>query len=105
MISNPRLRHFVIDTAKELDIDYQDSVVMGGETDAGKIHLTGAGCPSLVIGIPTRHIHSHNGILDLKDVEKAVELLVEVIKRLDQETVESFTQLKISPLFSFFFDL
>ena len=93
MIPNPRLRHFVIDIAKELNIDYQDSVVMGGGTDAGKIHLTGAGCPSLVIGIPTRHIHSHNGILDLGDVEQAIELLVEVIKKLDKKTVESFTQI------------
>jgi endoglucanase len=46
-----------------------------------------------VISVPTRHIHSHNGILDLGDVEKAVELLVEVVKRLDQKTVDSFTQI------------
>ena len=93
MIPNPRLRHFVIDIAKEFDIDYQDSVVMGGGTDAGRIHLTGPGCPSLVISVPTRHIHSHNGILDLGDVEKAVQLLVEVIKKLDQDRVDSFTQI------------
>ncbi|MFX0051370.1 MAG: M42 family metallopeptidase, partial [Candidatus Hermodarchaeota archaeon] len=93
MIPNPRLRHFVIDIAKEYNIDYQDSFVMGGTTDAGMIHITGTGCPSLVISIPTRHIHSHNGILDLGDVEKAVNLLTEVIKRLDQKTVDSFTQI------------
>ena len=66
---------------------------MGGGTDAGRIHLTGPGCPSLVLGIPTRHIHSHNGILDLGDVEKAVSLLIEVIKRLDLDTVNSFTEI------------
>lgn len=93
MIPNPRLRHFVIDIAKELKIDYQDSIVMGGGTDAGVIHITGSGCPSLVLGVPTRHIHSHNGILDLGDVEKAVNLLIEVIKRLDQKTVASFTEI------------
>jgi len=93
MIPNPRLRHFVIDIAKELKIDYQDSVVMAGGTDAGVIHITGSGCPSLVISVPTRHIHSHNGILDLGDVEKAVNLLIEVIKRLDQKTVASFTEI------------
>ncbi|MFX0208382.1 MAG: M42 family metallopeptidase, partial [Candidatus Hodarchaeota archaeon] len=93
MIPNPRLRHFVIDIAKEHNIDYQDSFVMGGTTDAGMIHITGTGCPSLVISIPTRHIHSHNGILDLGDVEKAVKLLTEVIKRLDQKTVDSFTEI------------
>ncbi|MFX0173710.1 MAG: M42 family metallopeptidase [Candidatus Hodarchaeota archaeon] len=93
MIPNPRLRHFVIDIAKELEINYQDSFVMGGATDAGPIHITGTGCPSLVIGIPTRHIHSHNGILDLGDVEKAIRLLTEVIKRLDQRTIDSFTEI------------
>ncbi|MFX0087088.1 MAG: M42 family metallopeptidase [Candidatus Hodarchaeota archaeon] len=93
MIPNPRFRNFVIDLAKELKIEYQDSVVMGGGTDAGRIHLTGSGCPSLVLGIPTRHIHSHNGILDLGDVEKAIKLIKEVIKRLDKSTIESFTEI------------
>ncbi len=93
MIPNPRFRNFVIDLAKELKIEYQDSVVMGGTTDAGRIHLTGSGCPSLVLGIPTRHIHSHNGILDLGDVEKAIRLIKEVIKRLDNSTIESFTEI------------
>ena len=93
MIPNPRLKHYVLDIAKEKGIDHQLSIIFGGGTDAGVIHITGAGCPSLVISVPTRHIHSHNGILDLGDVEKAVELLVEVVKKLDQKTVDSFTQI------------
>jgi endoglucanase len=93
MIPNPRLKHFVLDIAEEKNIAHQLSLVLGGGTDAGIIHITGAGCPSLVIGVPTRHIHSHNGILDLGDVEKTVKLLIEVIKRLDQKTVDSFTQI------------
>ncbi|MHA2248946.1 MAG: M42 family metallopeptidase [Candidatus Kariarchaeaceae archaeon] len=91
MVPNPRLKDFVIDIAKEKGIDHQLSVVMGGGTDAGVIHITGIGCPSLVISVPTRHIHSHNGIFDLADLEKAIDLMIEVIKRLDQETVDSFT--------------
>ena len=93
MIPNPRLKYFVLDIAEEKKIPHQLSLVLGGGTDAGVIHITGAGCPSLVIGVPTRHIHSHNGILDLGDVEKTVELLIEVIKRLDQKAVDSFTQI------------
>jgi len=93
MIPNPRFRGFVIDIANELKIDYQDSVVMGGGTDAGRIHLTGSGCPSIVLGISTRHIHSHNGILDLGDVEKAIKLIKEVLIRLDQKTIDSFTEI------------
>ncbi|MFX1283046.1 MAG: M42 family metallopeptidase [Promethearchaeota archaeon] len=93
MIPNPRLKHFVLDIAKEKGITHQLSIILGGATDAGIIHITGAGCPSLVLGVPTRHIHSHNGILDLGDVENAVDLLTEVVKKLDQKTVDSFTQI------------
>ena len=93
MIPNPRFRDFVIKTAEELEIPHQLSVVPGGGTDAGVIHLTEMGCPSIVIGIPTRHIHAHNGILDLEDVKNAIKLIVELIKRLDKETVEGFTRI------------
>ena len=93
MIPNPRLRDFVIRTAEELDIPHQLSLVPGGGTDAGVIHITEMGCPSIVIGIPTRHIHAHNGIMDLKDSENAIKLIIELVKRLDNKTVESFTRI------------
>ena len=92
MIPNQPLKEFVIKTAEEAGIPLQLSQVMGG-TDAGRIHLNRAGCPSVVIGVPTRHIHSHVGLLSLEDAENAVRLVVELIKRLDKETVESFTAL------------
>ncbi len=91
MIPNPRFRDFVIKTAEELEIPHQLSLVAGGGTDAGVIHITDMGCPSIVIGIPTRHIHAHNGIIDLNDIDNAIKLILELIKRLDKETVESFT--------------
>ena len=93
MLANPYFRHFVLDIAKEVGINVQDSILFRGGTDAGVMHTTGAGCPSLVFGIATRHIHSHYGILDMDDVEKCVDLLIEVIKRLDQKTVDSFTKI------------
>ncbi len=93
MIPNPRLRSFVLDIAEEVGVRYQPAFLKAGGTDAGVIQFAGAGCPSLFLGIPTRHIHSHHGILDLTDVENAITLLIEVIKRLDTKTVESFTAL------------
>ena len=93
MIPNPRFRDFVIKTAEELDIPFQLSLVPGGGTDAGVIHLTDMGCPSIVIGIATRHIHAHNGILDLNDVKNAIKLLIRLIEKLDKETVEGFTKI------------
>jgi len=93
MIPNPKLRRFALEVAEEMDIKHQPAFLKSGGTDAGVIHLAGMGAPSLFLGIPTRYIHSHHGMLDLDDVENAVQLLIELIKRLDQKTVESFTSL------------
>ncbi len=93
MIPNQPLLDFVMKTAKKEKISYQLSQMYGGGTDAGVIHLDRTGCPSLVIGVPTRHIHSHVGILNLDDIEKTIDLLVAVVKGLDKKTVTSFTAL------------
>ncbi len=47
----------------------------------------------MVISVPTRHIHSHVGLLSLEDVENAILLVIELLKRLDANTVEGFTAL------------
>ena len=85
------LKDFVMKTAEEAKIPLQLSQVARGGTDAGRIHLNRVGCPSVVISVPTRHIHSHVGLLSLDDTENTVKLVVELVKRLDQKTVESFT--------------
>jgi len=93
MIPNQLLKEFVIQAAEEQKIPYQLSQVARGGTDAGRIHISRAGCPSIVIGVATRHIHSSVGLLSLEDVDNAVKLCVELVKRLDQKTVEGFTSL------------
>lgn len=90
MIPNQKLKEFVIQVAEEAKIPYQLSAVTGG-TDAGRLHLYRGGRPSIVIGVPTRHIHSHVSILSLSDVENTVKLVVELVRRLDEDTVRSFT--------------
>jgi len=93
MIPNQPFKAFVIETAKQAQIPLQLSQMAGGGTDAGRIHMNRAGCPTVVLTVPTRHIHSHVGLLSLKDTENAVRLVIELVKRLDAETVESFTAL------------
>ncbi|WNF35996.1 M42 family metallopeptidase [Bacillaceae bacterium IKA-2] len=91
MISHKGLRDFVTDTADEAGIPYQFDYVAGGGTDSGAIHLTANGVPSLSITIATRYIHTHAAILHRDDFENAVKLIVEVIKKLDNETVAKIT--------------
>lgn len=92
MIPNHKLRNLVIDTAKKYDIPVQiraDSV--RGGTDGAVIHLHGSGVPTVVLSLPTRHIHSHGGIMHRDDFDGAVELLTKVIQELDQKTVADLT--------------
>lgn len=61
-------------------IPVQLEVGSGGTTDATAIHLTKGGIPSTTISIPSRYIHSPVEMLDLRDIDAAVELLVEALK-------------------------
>jgi endoglucanase len=89
MIPNVALRHLVMDTAQELGIPLQSSAIPGGGTDGGVIHFYRRGVPTVVLGVPARHIHSHGSIIDRGDYDKAVKLLVALIRKLDAATVES----------------
>ena len=93
MIPNQGLVDLVIKTADAAKIPYQLSQIARGGTDAGVIHISNAGCPSVVIGVPTRHIHSHVGLFSMADAENGVKLIVEIIKRLDKNTVAALTEI------------
>lgn len=93
MIPNQPFKDLVWKTAQDAKIPLQLSQVARGGTDAGRIHLDRAGCPSVVISVPTRHIHSHVGLFNLEDAENAVKLVIELVKKLDRKTVESFTRI------------
>ncbi len=91
MIPNLKLRDLVIATAEELNIPLQFSAMTGGATDGGMIHLHNEGVPTVVIGIPTRHIHSHNAILCRDDYDWAFRLVLAVVRKLDTQTVAGLT--------------
>jgi len=93
MIPNQAFKELAIQVAESEKIPYQLSGVAKGGTDAGRIHLHKTGCPSIVISVPTRHIHSHAGMLSLSDLSDAIELTMKIVGRLDKKTVDSFTAL------------
>lgn len=88
MVGHSDLRNFVIKVAHELDIPYQFSYIPFGGTDAGPMHVNLDGAPCLYLGIATRYIHSHAGIIHKDDYINTVKLLTEVIKRLDENAVK-----------------
>ena len=92
MIPNLALRDLTMDTAEELGINLQFDAMQRGGTDAGTIHIHGAGVPCVVLGVPSRHIHSHASIIHRSDYDDALRLVVELVKRLDGETVAGLTR-------------
>ena len=87
MIPNRKLLNFIVDVAEEEGIPYQLTVVSGG-TDAGRLHLYKEGRPSIVVGVPTRHIHSHVSVFHRDDLENLVRLLIAVVRKLDKKAYE-----------------
>jgi len=92
MIPNRKLRDLVVETAEAHKIPYHFAALERGGTDGGRIHMSRSGVPTLYVGAATRYIHSHTAILHKGDFENLVNLLVEVIKKLDMKTAESFTR-------------
>jgi len=91
-IPNTRLRDLAIETAKKHKIKHEVAFLAAGGTDAGRIHVHARGVPCLVLGVPTRHIHTPAGILHADDYDATLKLVVELIKVLDQKTVEGLTK-------------
>ena len=91
MIPNLKLRDMVIDTAKKLNVPLQVSAMEGGATDGGPIHLHGAGVPTVVLSVPTRHIHSHNALLRRDDFDRTVELATALVQELDKGAIAALT--------------
>jgi putative aminopeptidase FrvX len=87
-IANPRLARLAIETAQAAGIPHQVTVRRSGGTDAGSFHLANEGIPSIVLGVPTRYIHSHNAIIDLNDYLHLLSLSIALTRRLDGATVE-----------------
>lgn len=94
MIPHRKLRDLVQETAKENSIPYQIDIMSGGGTDAGRFHVANNGVPTMVVSVPARYIHSHVSVVHDDDLENAVELLCEVIKKLDNSTVKQIKGLR-----------
>ncbi len=91
-LMNPALAQLAIETAEKEKIPHQLAVRQGGGTDAGRIHLAGEGVPCVVLGVPSRYIHSHNSIIDLADYRAMLDLSVALVRRLNATQVRKLTR-------------
>ena len=84
LIAHPKVLRLLIDSAKENKIVYQLETGIRGATDAARIALSREGVPSGVISVAARYIHSPSGIVDISDIEKAVQLTTATIKNVSK---------------------
>jgi putative aminopeptidase FrvX len=82
LIADRRLVDLLIETAKENRIPYQFKQATVGGTDAGQIHLTKEGVPSVAVAVPTRYIHAPVSLLSRQDFEHTIALMTKTLPNL-----------------------
>ena len=87
-VADPRLLRHVVQTAKESEIPYQFKQPGIGGTDAGTIHFTRGGVPSITLAVPCRYIHGPISLLDPRDLTHTIALTRAALQRLTPELLE-----------------
>lgn len=90
MLSNPRVIAFAKEIAEENKIPYQVIAREKGSTNGAKYHMLENGIPVIVIGIPTRYIHTHYSYSSVEDLEAGIKLAVEISKKINSEIIKGF---------------
>ncbi len=86
-IADPRLLKLFVRTAEEEGIAYQIRQPGSGGTDAGSIHLTREGIPSISLSVPARYLHTPASIASLHDWRASVRLTHAALSRLRRSTL------------------
>ena len=80
-IADRRLVNLFTRAAEAEGIPYQYRQPGGGGTDAGVIHKTRAGIPSISVSVPSRYAHSAIGLARIEDWENTLRLLHAALSR------------------------
>jgi len=93
LIPNRKLVEYFLHVAKEKQIPLQTEVLAGGYSeDASEIQRYGTGRPAILLTVPTRYTHAHISVIDRHDFDGAVDLLTEILSRLNASTVEEISR-------------
>ncbi len=74
-IADRRLVKLLVDAAEANNLPYQFKQPGIGGTDAGAIHQSRSGVPSVAVAVPCRYIHTPVSLLSLTDLDNLVQLM------------------------------
>lgn len=74
-----------------IDIQYEVAVARTG-TDADKIYFSKDGIPCILVSLPLKNMHSPSEICDLKDIDKAIELIARFICEYKNECLDELLE-------------
>ncbi|MDO0825199.1 M42 family metallopeptidase [Desulfosporosinus nitroreducens] len=77
---SPKLIRWVTDVARQKEIPLQFRRGSSGANDAGPIHVSKAGIPTIVLSVPCRYIHSFASVISEKDYTACLNLVYELLK-------------------------
>lgn len=82
----------LIDSAKAIanaeGIAFQSAVRRKGGTNAGRIHTQNKAVPVLVLGIPSRYVHTHYNYAAMDDFQATVNLAIAIAKKIDLDSLK-----------------
>ena len=87
-ISNRKLLKFAVQVAEECKIPYQVSIMKHGGTDASEFQHVRSGMPVLLVNVPSRYAHTPTSMIHYDDYVSTIQLMVEIMKRLDEKKVQ-----------------
>ncbi len=96
-IPNRKMVAFVKSTAKEKGVPLQFDLVQGYGDDSAEMQTASGGAPTVNLVVPVRYTHSHNGIVNRRDFDQMVDLVVDLLVKLDAKTVEELRDFAPAP--------
>jgi endoglucanase len=96
-LPNRKLTALVKQTAAEKKLPLQTDLVQGYGDDSAELQRSNGGVPTINMIVPIRYTHSHNGIMNRRDFDQMVELLVAVLQKLDAAAVQRIRDFTPAP--------
>lgn len=79
MIASPQVREKLFEAAEAAGVAVQREVLAFGGTDGGAIQTSRSGVPTGTLSIPCRYVHSALEMIDLRDMEGALKVLLQFV--------------------------